>query len=63
MMSRRAVALLLTLALGLLAVPLAAETQQPANARRIGWLSYASRSEAARYLEVFRQALRCGRIR
>ena len=58
MMGRRAVALLLTLTLGLLATPFAADAQQAGKARRIGWLRYASRSEAARYLEVFRQALR-----
>ena len=48
-----------TLAGGLLAAPLAAEAQQPANVPRIGWLSIASRTpEVSHLLEAFSQGLR-----
>jgi len=50
-------ALAVTLAVGILAVPLAGEAQQAAKVWRIGYLGYAYPTEA-RDLEVFRQRLR-----
>jgi hypothetical protein len=43
----------LMLALGLLVVPLAADTQQPAKGPRIGFLSPRSRTDLALSLEAF----------
>src|SRR5262252_3997420 len=47
-----------TLVLGLLALPFAAEAQQPAKLPRIGYLVGASPAEGARDIEAFRQGLR-----
>ncbi len=49
--------LFLTLALGILAVPLASDAQQPAKVARIGML-WTERPEARALLDVFRQGLR-----
>ena len=57
-MRRHAVGLIITLALGLLMVPLAADTQQPAKGPRIGFLSPRSRTDLALSLEAFQQGLR-----
>ncbi len=48
---------LLTLAIGLLAAPLAADAQQPAKIRQIGLLSPFSPAGAARWHQAFRQGL------
>jgi len=56
--SRRAVALVLTLALSLLAAPLIAEARQTGQVPRIGVLAAASPSSYASLLEAFRQGLR-----
>jgi putative tryptophan/tyrosine transport system substrate-binding protein len=50
--------LLLTLALGLLAAPLAVEAQQAAKVARIGLLSPFSSSDSAHWHQAFRQGLR-----
>jgi putative ABC transport system substrate-binding protein len=52
--------LMLTLALSILAAPLAAETQQAAKIPRIGFLSPSSPADprTQRFLEAFRQGLR-----
>jgi putative tryptophan/tyrosine transport system substrate-binding protein len=55
MMDRRT---LLMGSLGLLAAPLAAEAQQPAQGHRIGLLIGSSESFVTPYIEIFRQALR-----
>src|SRR5262249_14887365 len=47
-----------TLVLGLLAMPFAAEAQQPAKLPRIGYLTAASPAAQAGRLEAFRQGLR-----
>src|SRR6266852_3267101 len=47
-----------TLAVFLLAGPLAAEAQAPAKVSRIGFLSSRSPADTARYLDAFRQGLR-----
>jgi putative tryptophan/tyrosine transport system substrate-binding protein len=58
-MTRRCIALLITLALGLLVTPLAAEAQRPANVRRIGVLVPAEPpSPEEPNIAAFRQALR-----
>jgi putative ABC transport system substrate-binding protein len=54
----KAIALLMTLALGLLVAPLAAEAQPPGKVPRIGWLSLAAPSGTQYFLDVFRQGLR-----
>ena len=53
-----AVAIITTLALGLLAAPLAADAQQPARIPRIGYLGTSSPSLEPHYVEAFRQGLR-----
>jgi len=58
-MRRRAIALLVTLALGLLWVPLAAEAQRSAKISRVGWLSDGMRAGARSHLhEAFLHGLR-----
>jgi putative ABC transport system substrate-binding protein len=52
-MIRRAIALLTTIALGLLVAPLAPEAQPPKHVHRIGFLV-----SGVSYVEVFRQGLR-----
>jgi putative ABC transport system substrate-binding protein len=54
------IGLMLTLALSILAAPLAAETQQAAKIPRIGYLSPSSPADprTQRFLEAFRQGLR-----
>jgi putative ABC transport system substrate-binding protein len=47
-----------TLVLGLLALPFAAEAQQPAQPPRIGFLTATSPASLARSIEAFRQGLR-----
>ncbi len=54
----RTFTLLVTLALGLLMAPLAADAQQPAKVPRIGLLSPFSPSDAALWHQAFRQGLR-----
>ena len=50
--------LMLGLALGLLAVPLAGETQQVGNIPRIGFMEAGSRSVNQHFADAFRQGLR-----
>ncbi len=57
-MTRRPIGLLITLALGLLVMPLSADGQQPKNVPRIGFLSAASASAISACSEAFRQGLR-----
>jgi putative ABC transport system substrate-binding protein len=58
-MTCRRIGLLVTLALGLLAVPLAAEAQPVAPMSRVGFLHPASLTpERTRYLDAFQQGLR-----
>jgi hypothetical protein len=57
-MMRRPIRFLVTLALGLLVVPLTAEGQQTAKIARIGFLSPGSPALEMRRLEAFWQALR-----
>jgi putative ABC transport system substrate-binding protein len=57
-MRLRPVGLIVTLALGLLAAPLAAEAQQAGKVPRIGYLSAGSPSGVPHLLEAFRQGLR-----
>jgi putative ABC transport system substrate-binding protein len=58
-MMRRTIGLLVTLALGLLVAPLAAEAQPATHVHRIGWLHPGlSRPEPHPSLEAFRQGLR-----
>ena len=58
-MQRRAIALLVTLALGLLWAPLAGEAQQPAKIPRVGWLSDGMQAGAGSHLhEAFLHGLR-----
>jgi putative ABC transport system substrate-binding protein len=57
-MTRRTIGLLVTLALGLLAAPLATEAQQPAQIRRIGFLSPAWFTLHTHNREAFLQGLR-----
>ena len=54
--TRAALAVVLTL--GVLVAPLAAETQPPAKAPRIGFLGGASPSAASHFLDAFRRGLR-----
>src|SRR5882672_8967509 len=54
----KALALLITLALGLLTAPLPATAQQPTKVYRIGRLSAGPPSEPSPGLEAFRQGLR-----
>jgi ABC-type uncharacterized transport system substrate-binding protein len=55
----KALVLLMSLALGLLVVPLAAEAQSPAKVPHIGWLSLGSPSSGPTPLrDAFRQGLR-----
>jgi putative ABC transport system substrate-binding protein len=56
-MRHRAIGLILTLALGILAAPLAAEAQQPGKVPRIGVLTSDS-PEASPYADAIRQGLR-----
>jgi len=53
-----AVGLLVTLALGLILAPLAAETQPPAKVPRIGVLWLGASSDKPRLIDAFRQGLR-----
>jgi hypothetical protein len=53
-MKRRTLRFLVTLALGLLVAPLAADAQRPANVPRIGMLLGNDRDAAAPSLEAFR---------
>jgi len=55
---RTAVQALVTLALVIFAVPVAAEAQQPATTSRIGCLETGSASARALWWEAFRQGLR-----
>ena len=48
----------LTLGVGLLAVPLATDAQQPSRVRRIGYLEFGSAASGTAHLEAFRQGLR-----
>ena len=57
-MGRRAVALIVTLALGPFVAPLPAGAQQPATARRIGFLGSSGATAAPQVVEAFRQGLR-----
>ena len=57
-MTYRTIALLVTLALGMLWAPLAAEEQPPAKVYRIGWLRTGGPSDPDSSGEVFRQSLR-----
>ena len=54
----RTLGLLVTLALGILAAPLAANAQQPAKVPRIGYLATSSPSTGDYYAKAFRQGLR-----
>ena len=54
----RRIALIVTLAFGTLAVPLAAAAQQAGKVHRIGWLGVASAPVAVHLVEAFRQGLR-----
>ena len=55
----RPVALIITLTLGLLMAPLAAEAQQAGKARRIGWLGLAAPTpQVERVLDALREGLR-----
>jgi len=56
----RRIGLAVVLAVGLVAVPLMADAQQPASIPRIGFLSPSSLSDPrqSRFLEAFRQGLR-----
>jgi ABC-type uncharacterized transport system substrate-binding protein len=56
-MMRRIIALLITLALGLLVAPLAAEAQQPKNVPRIGLLITNSPASESTNIEAFRRGL------
>jgi len=55
-MRLRTIGLIVTLALGLLLAPLAADAQQPAKVPRIGFLRAEMPPES--YIEAFRQGLR-----
>ncbi len=57
-MRLRALGLLVTLALGILAAPLAADAQQPAKTPRIGMLRMGSPSDRVEQVEAFRKGLR-----
>jgi putative ABC transport system substrate-binding protein len=57
-MTCRTLGLLVTLTLGLLVAPLAANAQSPANVSRIGYLDGSSPSESAHLVKAFRQGLR-----
>ena len=57
-MRLRTLGLILTLALGILAAPLAADAQQAGKVFRIGYLAPGSPSSATGSLEAFRQGLR-----
>jgi putative ABC transport system substrate-binding protein len=66
-MPRRTIALLITLALGLLVAPLAVHAQQPTNVPRVGYVTGAGDPEGwppaidampGGFLRVFRQGLR-----
>ena len=58
-MTRHRIGLLVTLALGLLAAPLAAQAQAPAKVPRVGWLSLGSPPAGPTPLrDAFRQGLR-----
>ncbi len=52
------VALIVILALGILAVPLAADAQQAGKVRRIGYMSVVSRQSGERLIPIFLRALR-----
>jgi hypothetical protein len=56
-MTRPRIALLITLTLGLLVVPLAADAQPAGKVHRIGWLHYGS-SPSSRLGGAFRHGLR-----
>jgi putative tryptophan/tyrosine transport system substrate-binding protein len=56
-MTRRTIALLVTVALGLLMAPLAAEAQPSVNVPRLGLLSPFSPADTARWHQAFRQGL------
>ncbi len=56
-MRLRSLGLLITLALGLLAAPLAVEAQQAKNIPRVGYLSGASAERAKSWLAAFQQGL------
>ena len=57
-MRLRAVALIVTLALGVLVAPLAADAQQAGKVRRIGSLSAGGAPAVVHLVEAFRQGLR-----
>jgi putative ABC transport system substrate-binding protein len=57
-MTRCTLGLLVALALGLLAAPLAAQAQPPANAPRVGFLGNSSLAFASPLIDAFRQGLR-----
>ncbi len=57
-MMLRTVRLIVTLALGILLAPLAADAQAPAKVPRIGFLSFFSPTDLAHLLEAFRRGLR-----
>src|SRR5262245_23283220 len=57
-MTRRLIGLLVTLALGLLVAPLAAEAQPTGKVYRIGWLSPTTSLSGASELEALRAGLR-----
>jgi ABC-type uncharacterized transport system substrate-binding protein len=57
-MRLRAIPLIVIVALTILAVPLAAEAQQPTKVHRIGWLGAGSPLSSRAYVEAFQQSLR-----
>ncbi len=57
-MRLRTTSFVVTLALGGLAAPLAGKAQQPPRVARIGWMSLATPTAPAPFLEAFRQGMR-----
>lgn len=57
-MKVRTAALILTLVLGLLIVPLPAEAQQPGKVYRVGYMSVSSRQSGEHLIQIFLRALR-----
>jgi putative ABC transport system substrate-binding protein len=57
-MRLRTLGLIVTLALGILLTPLAAEAQQAGKVRRIAYMSVVSRQSAERLMPIFLGALR-----
>ncbi len=57
-MGIRTIGLIVTLVLGLLAAPLAADAQQAGKVYRIGFLMASDRSRASAFVEAFLQELR-----